>query len=465
VSAVALPNIVVIAIDSLRADHLGCYGYARMTSSAIDALAEESVVFDQAFAAGIPTMPSFTTLYTGLHPYRHGIVAHSGNRRLSDAILLLPQLVKERGYVTAACDNLVVQGEGRGSWFARGYDHYSGFLYRPFGDQSSHLTDRALGFIHDYADPATGPGGPECCAPSGPLFLFLHYWDPHSPYGPLPPYDTRHYEPGSGPVDLAEVRRIAPDYYDLFLADMKLRHPDDYAYVVAQYDGEISQVDVEVGRIVAALKEQGCWDNTVVMLLSDHGECFGEGDFYFDHHGLYDAVTRVALLLRIPGQAATRIGALVSTEDILPTLGELVSLPKPPYELSGTSLLPLLSGAARAVRPHVILAESTRQASLALRTERWKLILPIARDAAGRPLPDVYGRPRRPDPLLFDLKADLAERHNLAAERPARLEEMLGALDAWRADMARLTGEPDPIQAQGLSLPYSVFMQRLLARR
>ena len=173
-SAASLPNIVVIAIDSLRADHLGCYGYGRPTSPAIDALAEESVVFDQAFAAGIPTMPSFTTLYTGLHPYRHGIVAHSGNRRLSDAILLLPQLVKERGYVAAACDNLVVQGEGRGSWFARGYDHYSGFLYRPFGDQSAHLTDRALGFIRDYADPATGPGGPECCAPSGPLFLFLH---------------------------------------------------------------------------------------------------------------------------------------------------------------------------------------------------------------------------------------------------------------------------------------------------
>jgi arylsulfatase A-like enzyme len=481
-----LPNIVVIAIDSLRADHLGCYGYGRPTSPAIDALAEESVVFDQAFAAGIPTMPSFTTLYTGLHPYRHGIVAHSGNRRLSDAILLLPQLAKERGYVTAACDNLVVQGEGRGSWFARGYDHYSGFLYRPFGDQSSHLTDRALGFIHDYADPApprgrcsrpqrprarvlrtlgAGPGGPECCAPSGPLFLFLHYWDPHSPYGPLPPYDTLHYEPGSGPVDMAEVLRIAPDYYDLFLADMRLRHPDDYAYVVAQYDGEISQVDVEVGRIVAALKEQGCWDNTIVVLLSDHGECFGEGDFYFDHHGLYDVVTRVALLLRIPGQAATRIGALVSTEDILPTLAELVGLPKPPYELSGTSLLPLLSGAARAVRPHVILAESTRQASLALRTERWKLILPITRDAAGGALPDVYGRPRRPDPLLFDLKADPAERRNLTAEQPARLEEMLGALDAWRADMARITGEPDPIQAQGLSLSYAVFMQRLLARR
>src|SRR5687768_4060197 len=107
-----LPDVVIIAIDTLRPDHLGCYGYPMPTSPAIDALGWESVVFERAFAAGIPTTPSFTTLYTGLHPYRHGIVAHSGNRRLSDRIVLLPQLMQERGYVTAACDNLVVQGEG-----------------------------------------------------------------------------------------------------------------------------------------------------------------------------------------------------------------------------------------------------------------------------------------------------------------------------------------------------------------
>ena len=450
-----LPNIVILAIDTLRADHLGCYGYARPTSPAIDALAAECVVFDRAFAAGIPTMPSFTTLYTGLHPYRHGIVAHSGNRRLSDRILLLPQLLKERGYVTASCDNLVVQGEGRGSWFARGYDHYSGFLYRPFGAQSAHLTERALGFVEEYA-------GADAEAP---LFLFLHYWDPHTPYGPLPPYDTLHYRPGSGPVDMAEVKRIQPAYYEAFLNDMKLRHPDDYAYVVAQYDGEISQVDVEVGRIVAALKARGCWDNTIILLMADHGECFGEGNFYFDHHGLYDAVTRVALLLRVPGLTDRRENALVSTEDILPTLSGLAGLRKPPYPLTGTSLLPVLEGSTDAVRSYVVSSEATRQASLALRTAEWKLILPIVADAEGRPLPDVYGRPRCPDPLLFDLRTDPAEQHDLHAERPDMLAEMLGRLDAWRAEMAHVTGEPDPIQAQGLSLPYDRFMERLLARR
>jgi arylsulfatase A-like enzyme len=443
-------NIVIITIDTLRADHLGCYGYPLPTSSAIDALARESVVFDQAFAAGIPTMPSFTTMLTGLHPYRHGIVAHAGPRRVPDSIVMLPQLAQARGYVTAACDNLVVQSEGRGSWFARGYDYYSGFLYKPFSGQSAQLTNRALSFVDEYAD--------------APLFLFLHYWDPHTPYGPRPPYDTMHYRPGSGPVDLADVIAIAPEYYPPFLGDMKLRHADDYAYVVAQYDGEISQVDAEVGRLIAGLKARDCWENTVVVLLADHGEAFGEGGLFFDHHGLYDAVTRVAMMARIPGQAPGRIPALVSTEDLLPTLCDLAGLPLPPYPLTGASLLPLLDGSREAVRDQLVLAESTRQASLALRTQRWKLILPITRDASGRPLPNVYGRPRSPALELYDLQADPGERHNLAAELPERADALLRALHDWRDETARVTGAPDPIEAGGLTLPYDTFMARLLGR-
>ncbi|GCE08365.1 sulfatase family protein [Dictyobacter aurantiacus] len=447
-----LPNIVVVAIDSLRADHLGCYGYARPTSPHIDALAAESQVFEQAIAAGIPTMPSFTTLYTGLHPYRHGVVAHTGQRRLSSSIQMLPQMLKQRGYVTAACDNLAVQGEGRGSWFARGYDYYSGFLYKPFGDQSQQLTERALNLLQEYADQ--------------PLFLFLHYWDPHTPYGPLPPYDTMHYEPNSGPIDLAEVRKLRPEYYNAFLGDMHLRHPNDYAYVVAQYDGEISQVDAEVGRLTQALKAQALWENTIFVLLSDHGECFGEGDFYFDHHGLYDAVTRIAFMLHLPGMAAGRISPMVSHLDIVPTLAEMVGLPPLPYALDGKSLLPLLNGATSASpHPYIVSAESSRQASLALRTPEWKVILPIVEDLHGQPLLDFYGRPRSPQPLLFDLCNDPAEQHDLSQQQPEKLAEMLDLLRSWRARMATMTGEPDPIQAQGLSLSYERFMKRLLARQ
>lgn len=445
-----LPNIIMIAIDSLRADHLGCYGYHKATSPAIDALAHESIVFDTAIAAGIPTMPSFTTICTGLHPYRHGIVSHMSKRHLSEKICFLPQVLKERGYITAACDNLVVQGNGRGNWFARGYDYYSGFLYKPFTDQSRQLTDRALQFIQEYANQ--------------PLFLFMHYWDPHTPYGPLPPYDTMHYDPAESPIDMATVRSLHPAYYDAFIGDMKLRYPDDYAYIVAQYDGEISQVDAEVGRIIQALRAQNTWDNTIFVLLSDHGECFGEGNFYFDHHGLYDAVTRITCMLRIPDQPAQRIAALASTEDLLPTLQELTSAPELPYALTGTSLLPLLKGNVQQVRSFVVSAESSRQASLAFRTSEWKVILPIVEDAQGQPLPDFYGRPRNPAPLLFNLRTDPGETHNLSQEQPAQLRHMLTQLANWRAGMAATTGEPDPIQSQGLTLPIENFLARIANR-
>ena len=390
-------NIVIIAIDSLRADHLGCYGYRTATSPAIDALADESIVFERAFAAGIPTMPSFTTLYTGLHPYRHGIVAHTGTRRLSRRSSCCRSWPRQHGYLTAACDNLVVQGNGRGTWFARGYDHYAGFVYRPFGDQSTWITDRALDFLDAYGTSQRGR----------PVFLLLHYWDPHSPYGPLPPYDTLHYVPGSGDIDLRAVYDIAPDYYDTFLGDMRLRHPDDYAYVVAQYDGEISQVDAQVGRVVAGAQGAVACGTTPSSYCSPTTvKRFGEGGLYFDHHGLYDAVTRIALMIHTPDYRSGRVDALVSTEDLVPTLCDLAGLPLPPYDLTGTSARPLMEGTARAIRDRIVLAESSRQASLAVRTERWKLIQPIVADAAGHTLPDVYGRPRRPDPLLFDLEHD-----------------------------------------------------------
>lgn len=449
------PNIVVLAIDTLRADHLGCYGYHKPTSPEIDLLATESILFERAFAAGIPTMPAFTTFYTGLHPYRHGVVSHSGSRRLSHRITVLPRLLRERGYVTAACDNLVAQSDGRGSWFSRGYDQYSGFLYKPFTDQSTQLTDRAISILREHTD------APD----SAPLFLFIHYWDPHTPYGPRPPFDTLHYQPGSGPFDMADVRQIHPDYYDAFLGDMKLRYSDDYAYVVAQYDGEISQVDEQVGRVVRELKARGAWENTIVLVMADHGECFGEGDLHFDHHGLYDAVTRIALLMRVPGLDARRCRALVSSEDLMPTLLDLAGDARTPYPLTGTSLRPVLDQQVERVRPFVVSSESSRQASLALRTEDWKLILPIVTDAAGNPLPDLYGQPRDPAPLLFDLRNDPCEQHNLAAEHPDKLAELCQMLADWRSQMARATGESDPIQAQGLSLHYDSFMERLFGRK
>ena len=441
-------NVVLIAIDSLRADHLGCYGYDLPTSPHMDALAAQSVVFERAFAPGIPTTPSFTTLMTGLHPYRHGILAHLTDRRLKPHILTLAQMAHRAGYATAGIDNLAVQGNGRGSWMARGFDYYSAFLFKPFSAQCEELTNRALSFIDDFV--------------GQPFFLFAHLWDPHTPYGPPPPFDTMHYHRGRNRFSVEEIRKIAPDYYDAFIGDMKLQKPDDYDWIMAQYDGEISYVDTQIARLVEHLKAKNLWDETIFVLMSDHGEAFGEGGFHFDHHGLYDAVTRVALTMRVPQIAPSRSAALVSVEDIFPTLCELASWPLPEYEMTSRSFAPALKGGA--ARDEIFAVEATRQASLALRTEKWKLIQPILQDKNGAAMPDFHGNPRETAPLLFDLENDPNETQNVAEKNPKVRAEMASRLNQWREnEVARRDGD-DPL-LDGLTLPIETFLKRIKGRK
>lgn len=445
-------NVVLLVIDSLRADHLGCYGYSKPTSPHLDALARESVLFERAFAPGIPTMPSFTTLMTGLHPFRHGITAHSGENRLDESIAMMAQQARAGGYVSVGIDNLAVQGNGSGSWFSRGFDFYSGFLYKPFSDQSEQLTNRALHFINEYSHK--------------PFFLFLHLWDPHTPYGPPPLYNTMHYTPGgeAGKRKLKEVKDLSPEYYNAFLGDMNLAHPDDYNWVEAQYDGEISYVDAQVGRVVAQLKERGLWDNTIFIVQSDHGECFGEGGVYFDHHGLYDAVMRVAMLWRAPNNHASRVQSVVSTEDVFPTLCEACSWPLPDYELTGRSFLKAVEGASFQERDFLVGVESTRQASLAWRTHKWKLIQPLVEDKNGKPIFDIYGNARDSKAQLFDLENDARETCDVSEQFPDVRDDLLQRLSSWRENEVRNRGGDDP-SLNGLSLPFDDFMKRLTSRR
>ncbi|MEO6906847.1 MAG: sulfatase-like hydrolase/transferase [Abditibacteriaceae bacterium] len=446
-------NIVIVVIDSLRPDHLGCYGYDKNTSPNLDKLAGQSMVFDAAFAPGIPTMPSFTTLLSGLHPYRHGITAHASEQRVDQRVVMLPQVAKANGMTTVGIDNLAVQSSGRGSWFVRGYDYYSGFLFKPFSEQCAELVDRAINFIDDLKE--------------NPFFLFLHMWDPHTPYGPPAPYDMLHYKSTFAEATrakMAEVKALAPEYYEAFLGDMKLAYADDYDYVVAQYDGEISYADAQVGRLMESLETNNLLDETIVIAMSDHGECFGEGEFYFDHHGLYDATTRVALMCHVPGAATGRCAQLVSTQDIFPTLCAQMNWQTPPDISSKHQFAPAFNNQSFNSRDEIILVESSRQASIAIRTPDWKLIVPVTEDIDGNALPDFYGNPRDPKVLLYDLKSDPNETQNVADRNPAQRDQLLQRLQSWRAqEVARLNGH-DPLLENGLSLGFDEFMERMLKR-
>ena len=428
------PNILLISVDSLRADHLGCYGYQRPTSQHIDAVAEEGLLCERLFCPGIPTFPSYITLYTGQHPVTHGIVAHPCDNELARDAPFLPQLFLEAGYTTCAVDSLMRSR----LWFGRGYEFYiDPSLRHPLlylATTCQELNARAIPWIQAHADE--------------PFFLFVHYWDPHWPYNPPDRYRGLFY--GGNPTDPNNHSLDAWWRHPVGAAarDTWLRTADgvitDVDYVIALYDQEIRYLDDAVQELLAALDEFGLADNTLVMFTADHGESMTEHDIFFAHLGLYDCVLRVPLILRWPGHLSSgvRLPHTLQVSDIAPTLLEAAGLPIP-TAMEGRSFWRLLTG-EEPVGGHdrVVSLECTWQAKWSLRTDHHKFIL--ARE------PDFYGSPPRE---LYDLMADPQEKHNIAKEQLDIAATMEAELEGWIADRLQALGrQEDPVKAHGPSL-------------
>lgn len=428
-------NILCILIDTLRADHLGCYGYTKPTSPHIDRIASQGVLFERAFAPGIPTQPSHATLYTGRHPIVHNIVTHGGDADLSDELPVLPETLQRAGYTTCAVDNLYDMKR----WFARGYEFYinPGQRHR-MGLMVSceEINRRAASWLKAHAQE--------------PFFLFVHYWDPHTPYIPPSAYRDLFYE-GHDPYDPTNCSLDALDRQPLGRCWRETWFPKlggpvtDAEYVIAMYDGEIRYVDEAVGALMITLEEIGMTEDTLVVITSDHGESLLEHDILFEHHGLYDCTIRVPLILRWPAGGwvdGRRVHEMVQLVDIAPTLIDVVG-EKPSRGIEGRSLRPLLEGWTDDPPHKVVIAEEcTWQAKWALRTDRHKFIL--SRE------PDLHGMPMRE---LYDLQMDPEETQNWIEQQPRLAAEMEAALEEWIQSMLVRHGlNDDPLRVQGITL-------------
>lgn len=431
------PNIVFVAVDTLRADHLGCYGYSRDTSPRIDALAADGVLVERMICSGIPTHPSFTTFYTGQHPIRHQVVSHGGRAELSRETPVLPELLLEAGYTTCAVDNL---WRAR-SWFGRGYEFYIDPSVRrglTLAVTAEELNARAIPWLREHADEQ--------------FFLFLHYWDPHYPLTPPADYSELFYE--GNPTD--PENHALDEWWSHPLGQMArvtyLRHPQgavtDPAYVEALYDREIRYLDDCMRPLLDTLEEKGVADNTLVIFVGDHGTSLTEHGIFFDHHGLYDNTIHVPLIFRYPGvlPAGRRLPQMFQTTDLAPTILEAANVPIP-REMEGRSFWKQLTGEEEGGgRERVISAESTWQAKWSLRTDRYKFIL--ARDGGLH-----GGAPRE----LYDLQADPTESTNLVEQEPELAARMEAELEGWIAERLAETGqETDPLVKQGISLRHLV---------
>ncbi|HET7295391.1 MAG TPA: sulfatase [Vicinamibacteria bacterium] len=338
-------SILLITIDTLRADHLGVYGYGRPTSPRIDALAAEGTVFDQAYTYWPKTRGSFVMMMTGRRPSQNGYSkTHPG---LVDFNPSIASVLKAAGYRTAATvDNPNV---GRVHGYAKGFD-----AYRETWEETSLPTewDRTQAISDD------GVRFLASARPEEPFFLWLHYVNPHAPYAPPPPWDGR-FTPEPGGKRLKVVESFRGGIPKQWAIPGKNRLAD----YVALYDGEVAAVDSEVGRVLDALHRSAVKERTLVVLTSDHGESLGEHGYYFDHgEDLFDPSLRIPLVVVAPGAArGRRSDLLASTLDLMPTLLDAAQVSYPP-DLAGASLMAAVRGGAPPARD-MLFAQNERHLS------------------------------------------------------------------------------------------------------
>ena len=425
-------NILLISLDTTRADHLSCYGWRRATSPHLDRLAAQGALFEQCFSPWIPTHPAHTTLLTGCDVMKHRIVAQGAKTELAEGIPLLQERLRERGYWTGAADNL-------GRWFSRGFDRYEGYSWArdPSGGwrKGEAVTRTALRVLEEAA------------AQPKPFFVFVHYWDPHTPYLPPPPFDRMFYggdEKDPANRSMEPVLSFPPfmHYFREWMGDVT-----DIEFPKAQYDAEIAYMDSCLEHLFTRLDELGAAGETLILVTADHGEELDEHGMWFDHHGLYDTNLRVPLILRLPGviPAGKRIPGPVRLVDVAPTVLELAGETRAAEEMGmqGRSLVPALSGEpCEAPGERLFMTECTWMRKRGVRTPEWKLI--VARDH-----PDIHGRP----PVeLYHLATDPGEQVNLADARLEVVGELRASLEEWLARRQGETGLPDPIEGQPITL-------------
>jgi arylsulfatase A-like enzyme len=423
-------NVLLYVIDTLRADHLGCYGYPRPTSPRIDALARDGVRFTDMLAQASWTRPATASILTGVDPPVHGAMGiRHGFRR---EVPTLAQELATAGYATAA---FVTNVNVAGRWgFDRGFERYE-YLPEDEGSPTLHVpsgevTARAVAWL-DAADPVR------------PFFLYLHASDPHAPYAP-PDDLARAWAP---PGACGHPLRAA------LAAAKRTPHrvePGTLRALIDCYDAEIAANDRSLGALLDHLERRGELDDTVVVVTSDHGEEFLEHDGFEHGRTLYDEQLRVPLVLRLPaGRFRGRtIGARARQIDVMPTILDLLDLPIP-GEVRGRSLLgvldPRAEAAARRREPPVDSYAHTRLGGrdlTALTTGRWKVI--------------ETERARGDAVLVFDLVDDAGERTNSARTQPLLTDYARESLAAWRADLPRsidpATGPSAPPEADEATL-------------
>ncbi len=314
----ARPNILLITIDTVRPDFLGCYGYSKNTSPNLDAFAAESLLFEKCLTHAPETRLSFASILTGFWPHETKVTT---NRRLPNGLVTVAETLLRNGYDTAAVISNYMLRKTLG--YEQGFAVYDDAMQqreiiRKWPERiAQYTTDRAIKMLTDYSGER--------------FFMWIHYQDPHGPYTPPQPYSKMFIDPAAQPRELRLNDSLSgiggiPAY-------QRLGRNLDFNYYVSQYEGELRYQDEHFGRLVAALKKLRYYDDTFIILTSDHGEGMGEHNYYFAHgETLYQHMTHVPLMIRFGRDFIGRRSDVVQQIDFAPTILNIAGVePQLPY--------------------------------------------------------------------------------------------------------------------------------------
>ncbi|MFH1739602.1 MAG: sulfatase [bacterium] len=345
------PNVILFTLDTLRADHLHCYGYDVETSPEIDTLAEGGTLMTEAYSQCTATVPSHMSIMTGLHLKGFGVYEQA-QEKLPSRFDTLAERLNGAGYATAG---FIAAGFMRNDWInlGQGFDTFLEFppaldgpVWRVDGE---YVVNPAINWLAKHY--------------GQPFFMWVHLFDCHAHYDAPDPFKKQFVDPDTNytpDVDRSMIPKWGGDMVT----------PLNKAYYTARYDGSVAYTDHQVGRIVSVLKKLGVFNKTLIVIAADHGESLGEHDMYFNHLNLYEQNVHVPLIFHLPAKIAKgkRVSDLCENVDIYPTVLDLAGV-EAPDGLDGQSLVPVWGG--RGTKREGVVAEHAFHAAVSWRTEDW----------------------------------------------------------------------------------------------
>ena len=444
-------RLLYVDIDTLRADHLGCYGYHRNTSPNIDALAGGGVRFDNVYASDVPCLPSRTALVSGMLGIRNGVINHGGvaadlppegpNRGFRSTIIgqSWPSRLMQAGYRTASLSSFPLRHSA--PWWTSGFMEAMN-LMRGMGNERA---DEVIPHALDWLD-RNGA--------ADDWFLHVHLWDPHTPYNTpasfpnvfegdrIPAWLTgevraAHWEL-PGPHSAQEVTGYDYDEFDQEAVHprqpMQASSMDEVKRIFDGYDLGIRYADDAVGQLLNSLADLGVLDDTAVMISSDHGEAFGELGVYCDHQAADEATCRLPMVLSWPGMAARNYEGLHYQLDVTATIADLVGI-EVPQHWDGVSIKSALEAGEEAGRDHLVVSQGAWSCQRSVRWDDW-----------------IYTETRHDGfhawnhEMLFDLGNDVHQQHDLVDDDQPTRDTGRRLLNDWRTTSLETATTPvDPM--------------------